>query len=133
MRMQSGRTMGLLLAGAGLLALAACGSKRGDNAVPGADTQTVAAPAGASASAATYPTRAYFGDTHVHTGWSADAGLDGAVTSPEDAFRLASGQEIKSNTGQSVKLRPAARLDGHHRSQRRHGLDQRDSAPATPK
>lgn len=52
-----------------------------------------------------YPMRAYFGDTHVHTGWSADAGLDGAVTSPEDAFRLASGQEIKSNTGQQVKLR----------------------------
>ncbi|MFZ4687702.1 MAG: DUF3604 domain-containing protein [Polymorphobacter sp.] len=52
-----------------------------------------------------YPEHAYFGDTHVHTGWSFDAGLDGAVTSPEDAFRLASGEEIKSNTGQQVKLR----------------------------
>jgi hypothetical protein len=52
-----------------------------------------------------YPTRALFGDTHVHTGWSADAGLDGAITSPEDAFRMARGEEVKSNTGQMAKLR----------------------------
>ena len=50
------------------------------------------------------PTRAYFGDTHVHTGWSADAGMDGAITGPEDAFRLARGDEVKSNTGQRVRL-----------------------------
>jgi hypothetical protein len=25
------------------------------------------------------PRNAYFGDIHVHTGWSADAGLDGAL------------------------------------------------------
>ncbi len=50
------------------------------------------------------PTRVYFGDTHVHTGWSADAGLDGAITGPEDAFRLARGDSVKSNTGRMVKL-----------------------------
>ena len=47
----------------------------------------------------------YWGDTHVHTGWSADAGLDGAVTSPEDAFRFARGDEVKSNTGQMARLK----------------------------
>lgn len=52
-----------------------------------------------------YPMRAYFGDTHVHTGWSADAGLDGAVTSPEDAFRFARGDEVTSNTGRPAKLK----------------------------
>jgi hypothetical protein len=102
MQTQARRMTGLLLAGAALVALAACGSKRSDNAVPGAEAQTAAPVSGAQSTA--YPTRAYFGDTHVHTGWSADAGLDGAVTSPEDAFRLASGQQIKSNTGQQVKL-----------------------------
>ncbi len=39
------------------------------------------------------------------TGWSADAGLDGAITSPEDAFRFARGDEVKSNTGQMAKLK----------------------------
>ncbi len=52
-----------------------------------------------------YPMRAYFGDTHVHSGWSADAGLDGAILSPEDAFRFARGEEVKSNTGQMAKLK----------------------------
>jgi len=51
-----------------------------------------------------FPSRAYFGDTHVHTGWSADAGIDGAVTGPEDAFRFARGDEVKSNSGQLAKL-----------------------------
>ncbi len=51
-----------------------------------------------------YPTTAWFGDTHVHTGWSADAGMDGAVTGPEDAYRLALGETVTSNTGQPAKL-----------------------------
>ena len=46
-----------------------------------------------------YPERPYFGDEHVHTGWSADAGMDGATTTPEDAFRFARGDEVKSNSG----------------------------------
>jgi hypothetical protein len=51
------------------------------------------------------PRRAFFGDTHVHTGWSADAGLDGAVRTPEDAYRLALGQEVESNSGLKTKLK----------------------------
>ncbi len=51
-----------------------------------------------------YPDQAYFGDTHVHTGWSADAGLDGAILSPDDAYRFALGQRIKSNTGMDAQL-----------------------------
>ena len=52
-----------------------------------------------------YPTRAYFGDTHVHTGWSVDAGTEGVITTPEEAFRLARGDEVTSNTGRPVKLK----------------------------
>jgi hypothetical protein len=57
----------------------------------------------------TYPERAYFGDQHVHTSWSADAGSAGTTLGPEEAVRFARGEEIVSNTGQPVKL--AAPLD----------------------
>jgi len=55
------------------------------------------------------PRRAFFGDSHVHTGWSADAGMDGAVTTPEDAYRFALGEEVVSNSGLKAQLgRPYA-------------------------
>ncbi|EAQ98238.2 DUF3604 domain-containing protein [Congregibacter litoralis] len=47
----------------------------------------------------------YFGDTHVHTGLSADAGGSGTRLMPEDAYRFARGEEVRSNTGQPVKLK----------------------------
>jgi hypothetical protein len=51
-----------------------------------------------------YPTRAYFGDTHLHTAFSMDAGAFGARLGPGDAYRFARGEEVTSNTGQPVKL-----------------------------
>jgi hypothetical protein len=51
-----------------------------------------------------YPTRPYFGDQHLHTSFSMDAGAFGARLNPRDAYRFARGEEIKSNTGQPVKL-----------------------------
>jgi hypothetical protein len=51
-----------------------------------------------------FPTRPYFGDQHLHTGMSMDAGAFGARLTPEDAYRFARGEEIKSNTGQPVRL-----------------------------
>ncbi|UHQ55510.1 DUF3604 domain-containing protein [Microbulbifer sp. YPW16] len=56
------------------------------------------------ADGADYPTQAYFGDSHVHTGWSADAGMDGAILTPDDAYRFAQGEEVKSNSGIEAKL-----------------------------
>lgn len=50
------------------------------------------------------PRQVYFGDTHLHTAYSADAGLVGAILTPEDAYKLARGEEIKSNFGLPVKL-----------------------------
>ncbi len=46
----------------------------------------------------------FWGDEHTHTGWSADAGMSGATLTPEDALRLARGEEVVSNTGQPVQL-----------------------------
>ena len=51
-----------------------------------------------------FPTRPLFGDTHLHTGYSMDAGAFGARLGPRDAYRFARGEEISSNTGQPVKL-----------------------------
>jgi len=51
-----------------------------------------------------FPTRPYFGDTHLHTGFSMDAGAFGARLAPRDAYRFARGEEITSNSGQPVRL-----------------------------
>jgi hypothetical protein len=51
-----------------------------------------------------FPTRPLFGDTHLHTGFSMDAGAFGAKLGPRDAYRLARGEEIMASSGQPVKL-----------------------------
>jgi hypothetical protein len=51
-----------------------------------------------------YPTDVYFGDTHVHTALSADAGGGGTKLLPRDSYRFARGEQVMSNTGQPVKL-----------------------------
>lgn len=51
-----------------------------------------------------YPTRPLFGDTHLHTGYSMDAGAFGARLGPRDAYRLARGEEITASSGQLVRL-----------------------------
>jgi hypothetical protein len=51
-----------------------------------------------------FPTLPLFGDTHLHTAFSMDAGAFGARLTPRDAYRFARGEELLSNTGQPVKL-----------------------------
>lgn len=51
-----------------------------------------------------YPLRPLFGDTHLHTALSLDAGAAGARLGPREAYRFAKGEEVISNTGQPVKL-----------------------------
>ena len=51
-----------------------------------------------------FPTRPYFGDTHLHTAFSMDAGAFGARLNPEDAYRFARGEEVKASSGQPAKL-----------------------------
>ena len=52
----------------------------------------------------TFPMRSFFGETHLHTSLSFDAGMMGTRIGPEDAYRLAKGAEIVSSTGARVKL-----------------------------
>jgi len=51
-----------------------------------------------------YPTRPLFGDTHLHTGFSMDAGIWGCRLRPRDAYRFARGEQVTASSGQPVKL-----------------------------
>jgi hypothetical protein len=51
-----------------------------------------------------YPTDVFFGDTHVHTALSGDAGGAGTRLMPADTYRFARGEQVTSNTGLPVKL-----------------------------
>ena len=52
-----------------------------------------------------HPNQVFFGDTHVHTSFSADAGFAGTTLGPEEAYRFALGEEVTSSTGVRAKLR----------------------------
>ena len=48
--------------------------------------------------------RLFWGETHLHTGLSLDAGLFGNTTGHDTAYRLARGEQVISAGGQPVKL-----------------------------
>src|SRR5271165_6238891 len=48
----------------------------------------------------TYPTRPLFGDTHLHTSYSFDAGAFGCRLDPKDGYRFAKGQEVVASMGE---------------------------------
>ena len=51
-----------------------------------------------------FPTRPFFGDTHLHTSYSMDAGAFGCRLTPADALRFARGEEVTASSGQPAKL-----------------------------
>jgi hypothetical protein len=51
-----------------------------------------------------YPDQVLFGDTHLHTDLSFDAGLVGTTLTIDEAFRFARGEKVISNSGQPVQL-----------------------------
>ncbi|MDH5344356.1 MAG: DUF3604 domain-containing protein [Gammaproteobacteria bacterium] len=51
-----------------------------------------------------FPDHVYWGDTHLHTGLSMDAGLFGARLGLDDAYRFARGEEVMASSGQPVRL-----------------------------
>ena len=51
-----------------------------------------------------FPNRPLWGDTHLHTAVSFDAGAFGARLLPPDAYRFAKGEEVISSSGQPVRL-----------------------------
>jgi hypothetical protein len=51
-----------------------------------------------------FPERVYWGDTHLHTSFSMDAGAFGCRLTPRDAYRFAKGQEVTASSGQQARL-----------------------------
>ncbi|MGB6994383.1 MAG: DUF3604 domain-containing protein, partial [Thermoanaerobaculia bacterium] len=51
-----------------------------------------------------FPTRVYWGDTHVHTNNSLDARGFGVILGPEEAYRFARGEEVMTSHGEPFKL-----------------------------
>ena len=51
-----------------------------------------------------YPMKVLWGDTHLHTSLSLDARAFGAILGPEEAYRFARGDEVRSSHGERVKL-----------------------------
>ena len=51
-----------------------------------------------------FPTRVFWGDTHLHTSASLDAGAFGTRLDHESAYRFARGEELTASAGLQVKL-----------------------------
>jgi Protein of unknown function (DUF3604) len=51
-----------------------------------------------------FPNQVFFGDTHLHTSYSTDAGMVGNTLGPEEAYRFARGETVTSSTGLPARL-----------------------------
>lgn len=73
--------------------------------IPARPPTTVDGKPYSSPTQANVPQRVLWGDMHLHTDSSFDAGLFGTRLGPEDAFRFARGEQVVSTTGVPAKLR----------------------------
>jgi len=51
-----------------------------------------------------YPNRVLWGDTHLHTSYSTDAGMIGNTLGPDEAFRFARGEKVRASAGEYAQL-----------------------------
>jgi hypothetical protein len=51
-----------------------------------------------------YPNQVFWGDTHLHTSYSTDAGMIGNRLGPDEALRFAKGEQVVSSTGLPARL-----------------------------
>ena len=53
-----------------------------------------------------FPRNVYFGDTHIHSSWSADAGnMGNRRIDPEQVYRFSRGETVEAHNGMEVRLR----------------------------
>ncbi|MFT5711514.1 MAG: hypothetical protein ACI8QT_002221 [Halioglobus sp.] len=88
-----------------LLCVVSCGvASVGSIAAVAADSGMAASAAYSPYANQNFPTQVLFGDVHVHTGLSGDAGGSGTRLMPSDAYKFARGEQVISNTGQPVRI-----------------------------
>ena len=51
-----------------------------------------------------YPNQVLWGDTHLHTSYSTDAGMIGNTLGPEEAFQFARGEKVRASMGDYAQL-----------------------------
>ena len=83
-----------------LSALALCAGALAQDAPPPSDKKVNYSPYPQQ----NFPNRVFFGDTHLHTSYSTDAGMIGNTLGPEEAYRFARGETVKSSTGLPARL-----------------------------
>ena len=83
-----------------LSALALCAGALAQDAPPPTDKKVEYSPYPQQ----DFPNRVFFGDTHLHTSYSTDAGMIGNRLGPEEAYRFARGETVKSSTGLPARL-----------------------------
>ena len=91
----------ILIAG---YAMAQDGSARGSDFVVTKDNLPGKEPIYSPFVGQSHPNRVYWGETHLHTSYSWDAGLIGNTLGPDAAYRFAKGEQIIASSGQPVKL-----------------------------
>ena len=53
-----------------------------------------------------FPREVFFGDTHIHSSWSADAGnMGNRRIGPDEVYRFARGETVTAHNGMPVRLR----------------------------
>ena len=89
-----------------MIGSAGCSKRSADSAPPsGTPAGATAAPASPADLPAPNPdNNAYFGDVHVHTGWSFDALTNGSKTTPTDAYAWAQGKPITGSGGPEMQI-----------------------------
>jgi hypothetical protein len=76
--------------------------------------------------------KAYFGDLHVHTGWSNDSFNVGVRSTPQDAYLFAKGEAIRHSEGFKIKIRKPLDFMGVTEHAEYQGIMQRLLDPKHP-
>ena len=102
-----GPVAALIAASLGMAALPGCQKTEAPAVADAPDpvAQAPVAPAEPAPATTGFPEHVYFGDTHLHTSYSVDAGAFGARLAPRDAYVFAKGNEVTASSGQPAKLR----------------------------
>jgi hypothetical protein len=87
-----------------VIAITLCGSLAAQDFGGTPDADLFETPSFSPYAGRNFPTQVYWGDTHLHTTLSFDAGSFGNRLGPEDAYRFARGDEITATGGFKVKL-----------------------------